>query len=138
MLVVATHSQDEVLCDSSCRYRTFRTMHPSQSLKSVISPCPPITFLPPPLPSTQPTQRPLSSHPPYLTSYPPLTACSRLSAQVKLPLGLVPLRFPLIGDFAAQNCLIAERTLEAGTPYVMDIDDAEIYRQVCEASLLKY
>lgn len=43
-------------------------------------------------------------------------------------MGLQPLKLPLIGEFAAQNCLIAERTLEAGTPYVMDIDDAEIYR----------
>ena len=48
--------------------------------------------------------------------------------QAKLPARLQPLRFPLVGEFAAQDCLIAERTLESGTPYVMDIDDAEIYR----------
>ena len=48
--------------------------------------------------------------------------------QVKLPARLQPLRLPLVGDFAAQDSLIAERTLEAGTPYIMDIEDAEIYR----------
>jgi len=50
--------------------------------------------------------------------------------QVKLPARLQPLRLPLVGDFAAQDSLIAERTLEAGTPYIMDIEDAEIYRCV--------
>ncbi len=49
---------------------------------------------------------------------------------MKLPARLQPLRLPLVGDFAAQDSLIAERTLEAGTPYIMDIDDAEIYRCV--------
>ena len=54
--------------------------------------------------------------------------CSNASLQVKLPVRLQPLRLPLVGEFAAQDSLIAERTLEAGTPYVMDIEDAEIYR----------
>ena len=52
--------------------------------------------------------------------------------QVALPARLQPLRVPLVGAFAAQDSLIAERTLEAGTPYVMDIDDAEIYRRAVD------
>jgi pimeloyl-ACP methyl ester carboxylesterase len=51
-----------------------------------------------------------------------------LSPEAKLPLRLKPLTVPFAGAFACQDALIAERTLEAGSKYVMDLADADIYR----------
>lgn len=48
--------------------------------------------------------------------------------QTKLPLRLKPLTVPFAGAFACQDALIAERTLEGGSPYIMDLEDADIYR----------
>mmetsp|Transcript_3440 Transcript_3440/g.9967 ORF Transcript_3440/g.9967 Transcript_3440/m.9967 type:complete len:384 (-) Transcript_3440:349-1500(-) len=51
-----------------------------------------------------------------------------LNKEAKLPPRLVPLRIPLANAIACQDALIAERTLEGGSPYEMDLDDADVYR----------
>lgn len=37
-----------------------------------------------------------------------------------------------------QDALIAERTLEGGSPYEMDLDDADVYRRVHAARLCRH
>lgn len=51
-----------------------------------------------------------------------------LNGEAKLPVRLQALRVPFAGAFVCQDCLIAERTLEGGSPYEMSLDDADIYR----------
>lgn len=38
------------------------------------------------------------------------------------------LRLPFVGEFVAQNAILAERFIEKGSPYVLESDDADIYR----------
>lgn len=38
------------------------------------------------------------------------------------------LRFPLLGEFTSQNAIIAERFIEAGSPYVLKNEKADVYR----------
>lgn len=53
---------------------------------------------------------------------------SPVASQTKLPLRLKPLTVPFAGAFACQDAMIAERTLEGGSPYEMSLDDADVYR----------
>ncbi|XP_024928890.3 uncharacterized protein LOC107407800 [Ziziphus jujuba] len=38
------------------------------------------------------------------------------------------LRIPLYGEFTSQNAIIAERFIEAGSPYVLKLEKADVYR----------
>lgn len=38
------------------------------------------------------------------------------------------LRFPLLGEFTCQNAIMAERFIEAGSPYVLKLEKADVYR----------
>ncbi|KAA3455529.1 haloalkane dehalogenase [Gossypium australe] len=38
------------------------------------------------------------------------------------------LRIPLFGEFTSQNAVIAERFIEAGSPYVLKLEKADVYR----------
>ncbi|GMP34558.1 hypothetical protein CsSME_00007380 [Camellia sinensis var. sinensis] len=38
------------------------------------------------------------------------------------------LRFPLLGEFTCQNAIEAERFIEAGSPYVLKLEKADVYR----------
>ncbi|WCJ40515.1 alpha/beta-Hydrolases superfamily protein [Euphorbia peplus] len=38
------------------------------------------------------------------------------------------LRIPLFGEFTSQNAIMAERFIEAGSPYVLKTDKADVYR----------
>nr|KJB35128.1 hypothetical protein B456_006G101700 [Gossypium raimondii] len=49
--------------------------------------------------------------------------------EVKSPFFLVvQLRIPLFGEFTSQNAVIAERFIEAGSPYVLKLEKADVYR----------
>eukprot|EP00897_Mesotaenium_endlicherianum_P004528 jgi/Mesen1/4102/ME000216S03355 len=45
-----------------------------------------------------------------------------------LPSVFYQLRMPLVGEFVSQNAILAERFIEAGSPYVVESDDADVYR----------
>lgn len=38
------------------------------------------------------------------------------------------LRIPLFGEFTSQNAIVAERFIEAGSPYVLKLEKADVYR----------
>jgi len=46
----------------------------------------------------------------------------------KLPPKLAPMKFPVVGEFIAQDVISVERTLEGGGPYVIPADACVIYR----------
>jgi pimeloyl-ACP methyl ester carboxylesterase len=51
-----------------------------------------------------------------------------LTTSTPLPGIFQQLRFPLVGEFTCQNAILPERFVEAGSPYVLEIDDADVYR----------
>lgn len=51
-----------------------------------------------------------------------------LSASASLPGVLGQLRLPFVGEFVSQNAVLAERFIEKGSPYVLENDDADVYR----------
>ncbi|KAK9232304.1 hypothetical protein WN943_022550 [Citrus x changshan-huyou] len=53
---------------------------------------------------------------------------SPLTASSPLPGLFQQLRIPLLGEFTAQNAIMAERFIEAGSPYVLKLDKADVYR----------
>ncbi|CAM6090904.1 unnamed protein product [Calypogeia fissa] len=53
---------------------------------------------------------------------------SPLTASAPLPGLFQQLRLPLLGEFTSQNAVLPERFVEGGSPYVLEIDDADVYR----------
>ncbi|XP_021736676.1 uncharacterized protein LOC110703221 [Chenopodium quinoa] len=53
---------------------------------------------------------------------------SPLTASSPVPGLFQQLRFPLLGEFTSQNAIIAERFIEAGSPYVLKLEKADVYR----------
>ncbi|KAK8918393.1 hypothetical protein KSP39_PZI021120 [Platanthera zijinensis] len=53
---------------------------------------------------------------------------SPLSVQSSLPGLFQKLRIPLFGEFTCQNAIMAERFIEAGSPYVLKLEKADVYR----------
>ncbi|PKU85766.1 uncharacterized protein LOC110114351 isoform X1 [Dendrobium catenatum] len=53
---------------------------------------------------------------------------SPLSVQSSLPSLFQKLRIPLFGEFTCQNAIMAERFIEAGSPYVLKLEKADVYR----------
>ncbi|XP_020589848.1 uncharacterized protein LOC110031123 isoform X3 [Phalaenopsis equestris] len=53
---------------------------------------------------------------------------SPLSARSSLPGLFQKLRIPLIGEFTCQNAIMAERFIESGSPYVLKLEKADVYR----------
>lgn len=51
-----------------------------------------------------------------------------LTPSAPLPGIFQQLRFPLVGEFTCQNAILSERFVEAGSPYVLELDDADVYR----------
>ncbi|KAJ7560501.1 hypothetical protein O6H91_04G132500 [Diphasiastrum complanatum] len=51
-----------------------------------------------------------------------------LTASATLPPVFQQLRLPFIGEFTCQNAVLAERFVEKGSPYVLELDDADVYR----------
>uniref|UniRef100_A0A7I4BA16 AB hydrolase-1 domain-containing protein n=1 Tax=Physcomitrium patens TaxID=3218 RepID=A0A7I4BA16_PHYPA len=51
-----------------------------------------------------------------------------LTPSAPLPGIFQQLRFPLVGEFTCQNAILPERFVEAGSPYVLELDDADVYR----------
>ncbi|XP_058734385.1 uncharacterized protein LOC131606124 [Vicia villosa] len=51
-----------------------------------------------------------------------------LTASSPIPGLFQQLRFPLYGEFQCQNAIIAERFIEAGSPYVLKNEKADVYR----------
>ncbi|KAH7688516.1 Haloalkane dehalogenase protein [Dioscorea alata] len=51
-----------------------------------------------------------------------------LSVSSQLPGLFQKLRIPLYGEFTCQNAVMAERFIEAGSPYVLKLDKADVYR----------
>jgi len=53
---------------------------------------------------------------------------SPLTVSSPVPGVLKQLRFPLLGEFTCQNAILAERFIEAGSPYVLKSEKADVYR----------
>ncbi|TVU16318.1 hypothetical protein EJB05_39875, partial [Eragrostis curvula] len=53
---------------------------------------------------------------------------SPLTVSSPLPGVLQQLRLPLVGEFTCQNAVLAERFIEAGSPYVLKNEKADVYR----------
>ncbi|GBG60881.1 hypothetical protein CBR_g16002 [Chara braunii] len=51
-----------------------------------------------------------------------------LTPSASLPAPLQQLRLPFIGEFASQNAVLPERFVEGSSRYVLDIEDADVYR----------
>eukprot|EP00271_Cylindrocystis_brebissonii_P017239 TRINITY_DN43_c0_g2_i1.p1 TRINITY_DN43_c0_g2~~TRINITY_DN43_c0_g2_i1.p1 ORF type:complete len:444 (-),score=86.28 TRINITY_DN43_c0_g2_i1:619-1950(-) len=51
-----------------------------------------------------------------------------LTPSAPLPQVLSNLRLRLIGEFVSQNAVVPERFIEKGSPYVLENDDADVYR----------
>ncbi|GAB4842103.1 hypothetical protein Ancab_012061 [Ancistrocladus abbreviatus] len=53
---------------------------------------------------------------------------SPLTVSSPIPGLFQKLRIPLYGEFTCQNAVMAERFIEAGSPYVLKLDKADVYR----------
>ncbi|KAF5466791.1 hypothetical protein F2P56_016687 [Juglans regia] len=53
---------------------------------------------------------------------------SPLTVSSPIPGLFQKLRIPLFGEFTCQNAIMAERFIEAGSPYVLKLEKAEVYR----------
>lgn len=53
---------------------------------------------------------------------------SPLTSTAPLPAVFKQMRFPLVGEFTCQNAMLAERFVEGGSTYVLDLNDADVYR----------
>ncbi|XP_077221873.1 alpha/beta-Hydrolases superfamily protein isoform X2 [Tasmannia lanceolata] len=53
---------------------------------------------------------------------------SPLTAKSSIPGLFQQLRIPLFGEFTSQNAVMAERFIEAGSPYVLKLEKADVYR----------
>lgn len=53
---------------------------------------------------------------------------SPLTVSSPIPGLFQQLRIPLFGEFTCQNAIIAERFIEAGSPYVLKLEKADVYR----------
>ncbi|PKA51476.1 hypothetical protein AXF42_Ash002841 [Apostasia shenzhenica] len=53
---------------------------------------------------------------------------SPLQVSSPLPSLFQQLRIPLFGEFTCQNAVMAERFIEAGSPYVLKLEKADVYR----------
>ncbi|KAL4179845.1 hypothetical protein AMTRI_Chr13g122140 [Amborella trichopoda] len=53
---------------------------------------------------------------------------SPLTVSSSIPGLFQKLRIPLFGEFTCQNAVMAERFIEAGSPYVLKLEKADIYR----------
>lgn len=53
---------------------------------------------------------------------------SPLTASSPIPGLFQQLRIPLLGEFTSQNAVLAERFIEAGSPYVLKLEKADVYR----------
>uniref|UniRef100_A0A453D905 Serine aminopeptidase S33 domain-containing protein n=1 Tax=Aegilops tauschii subsp. strangulata TaxID=200361 RepID=A0A453D905_AEGTS len=53
---------------------------------------------------------------------------SPLTVSSPVPGVFKQLRFPLVGEFTCQNAILAERFIEAGSPYVLKSEKADVYR----------
>lgn len=53
---------------------------------------------------------------------------SPLTSAAPLPGVFQQMRFPLVGEFTCQNAMLAERFVEGGSTYVLDLNDADVYR----------
>ncbi|KAF7136332.1 hypothetical protein RHSIM_Rhsim08G0211400 [Rhododendron simsii] len=53
---------------------------------------------------------------------------SPLTVSSPIPGLFQQLRIPLYGEFTCQNAIIAERFIEAGSPYVLKVEKADVYR----------
>lgn len=53
---------------------------------------------------------------------------SPLNISSPLPWLFQKLRIPLYGEFTCQNAVMAERFIEAGSPYVLKLEKADVYR----------
>ncbi|KAG5537493.1 hypothetical protein RHGRI_024809 [Rhododendron griersonianum] len=53
---------------------------------------------------------------------------SPLTVSSPIPGLFQQLRIPLYGEFTCQNAIIAERFIEAGSPYVLKLEKADVYR----------
>ncbi|MCO5588404.1 hypothetical protein L7F22_042360 [Adiantum nelumboides] len=51
-----------------------------------------------------------------------------LTPSAPLPGVFQQLRLPFVGEFACQNAMLAERFVEGGSTYVLDLNDADVYR----------
>ncbi|CAI7904895.1 unnamed protein product, partial [Closterium sp. NIES-53] len=51
-----------------------------------------------------------------------------LSASSPLPQIFQQLRLPFVGEFQCQNAVLAERFIEKGSPYSLELDNADVYR----------
>ncbi|KAL3690442.1 hypothetical protein R1sor_016751 [Riccia sorocarpa] len=51
-----------------------------------------------------------------------------LLTQAPLPSLFQQLRIPFLGEFTCQNAILPERFVEEGSPYVLELDDADVYR----------
>lgn len=51
-----------------------------------------------------------------------------LSSLAPLPGIFQQLRLPLVGEFTSQNAMLAERFVERGSTYVLELNDADVYR----------
>ncbi|KAK9281147.1 hypothetical protein L1049_004041 [Liquidambar formosana] len=53
---------------------------------------------------------------------------SPLTSSSPIPGLFQKLRIPLYGEFTCQNAIMAERFIEAGSPYVLKVEKADVYR----------
>ncbi|KAI5074595.1 hypothetical protein GOP47_0010556 [Adiantum capillus-veneris] len=53
---------------------------------------------------------------------------SPLTSSAPLPGVFQQMRLPLVGEFTCQNAMLAERFVEGGSTYVLDLNDADVYR----------
>lgn len=51
-----------------------------------------------------------------------------LSSSAPLPGIFQQMRLPFVGEFTCQNAMLAERFVEGGSTYVLDLNDADVYR----------
>eukprot|EP00850_Spirogloea_muscicola_P016188 SM000130S27075 [mRNA] locus=s130:36435:39651:+ [translate_table: standard] len=51
-----------------------------------------------------------------------------LTPSASLPPVFSQLRLPFVGEFTSQNAILPERFIEKGSPYVLENDDADVYR----------
>ncbi|MCO5605230.1 hypothetical protein L7F22_059410 [Adiantum nelumboides] len=51
-----------------------------------------------------------------------------LTPSAPLPGVFQQLRLPFVGEFTCQNAMLAERFVEGGSTYVLDLNDADVYR----------
>ncbi|KAH7288365.1 hypothetical protein KP509_31G023700 [Ceratopteris richardii] len=51
-----------------------------------------------------------------------------LTPSAPLPSVFQQMRLPFIGEFTCQNAMLAERFVEGGSTYVLDLNDADVYR----------